>query len=110
MEKKFKKYLQNIKNDLDNCSAEEINLIYDRIYECLNKFDNDSSIKNLLDNFVLFFSFSKKNKILRMLNDLADSFKKLSHSTKDSLLNELKQIQDIHRSIWENFLILLGSL
>lgn len=100
---------ENIKNDIKQASNKQIDVIYEALKTALKKFDRDELRKNIVDFFKLIFA-TKRQKCLLFLEDITDSEYKLTDVEKELLRKELLDISNIHRTLIENIISLLGAL
>lgn len=101
--------IQNIKEDIKKASDKQIDSIYETLKKALDKFDRDSYFKNFLDSIKRLFK-TKRQKCLLLINDICDSKHKLNENEKELLRKELLDISNIHRTLIENIISLLGAL
>ena len=109
MAKSIEEIKENIYQDIRSASSKEIDKIYCALKEVSTKFDRDSTLKNLFDVLKGIFK-SKKDKCLLFVDDIFDGAEKLTADEKNQLRRALLDVSNIHRSVIENIIALLGAL
>lgn len=100
---------ENIKEDIKRASEKQINSIYEALKKALEKFDRDSDFKNFLD-WIKTILKTKRQKCVLFFNDINDSKHKLNDNEKELLRKEFLDISNIHRTLIEDIISLLGAL
>lgn len=108
MAKSLEELKNNINKDINQASSREIDEIYYSLKSVAKRFDRDSNLKNLFDVFKIIFK-TKRDKCISFVDDIFDSIGKLSTDEKNNLRKALLDISNIHRSIIENIIALLGA-
>ena len=108
MAKNVDELRENICQDIRDASYKEIDQIYNSLKDVSKKFDRDSILKNLFDGLRGIFR-SKKDRCLLFVNDIFDSAENLSADEKNQLRKALLDISNIHRTVIENIIALLGA-
>ena len=99
---------QNILEDIRKTDNRKIEEIYASLKKTLNKFDRDFLGKNVKDFLRAIFK-TKRERCIQFVEDLFDSQSQLTSQEKNDLRRALLDISNIHRSIIENIIALLGA-
>lgn len=110
MNKKARDLFENIERDIKQCNNRQLSTINDQLVECLKKYDHDSFLKNFGDTIKVAFSFTKRKKCLKLLEDIFDSYEKLDSETRGMLEKDLEIISKIYLDLWDRIKLLLGCL
>lgn len=109
MSKNLDWLITNIREDLKKASNREIKDIYNSLKKLLNKYDNDTFIKNIKD-FLKKVLKSKREKCSLFFEDIIEGIDSMSDKTKQELKKDLLDLSNIHRTIFEDLAALIGAL